>query len=493
MKGFNEIQALLGQEFDPTDPDYQYAKYEWVNNLNDKNNNDYSTGLVEIDTIGVSDGKWLDYHNAYITAPISIFGQTEMLTARPDRTIVAVKNSVTQLIYSIKIALGANSFILQNSDNVNLYNHIKAMVNDDVNYAATNGTFFHQAKDTTEYNDVDEYEKLDLTYAVGPPIAVTTTFLKKNVLYNKGFKKRVELLAPYLVPLPSDNTKSYFKFTACIPLKLISDFFDRLEYPLLDTRLVMSLGISGTSSFPNVFPFMADTPTNTAVANLKFSIGNDTVHINEQACKLWVAKVEFTPKVKTLIAQALLDGRLTKEVTFYNSKVVKNSETAAKTGIDFQLSNGIKDPKRVWTVIYERDMAKSAVRAEPCVTAEDASIDNVNITVNGDKFFESNVRYDHQFYKLFKDQQFNEGDDYQNGSLVDYADFHPTKGIHKYYCLDISSKTNHLADPLKPVILQIQMDVIGAKVYQIYHIIEHEVSVVIDMKLSQVSAPLSAV
>ena len=65
MKGFNQIQALLGQELDPTDPDYQYEKYEWINNLNDKNDNNYNTGLVEIDTIGVSDGKWLDYHNGY--------------------------------------------------------------------------------------------------------------------------------------------------------------------------------------------------------------------------------------------------------------------------------------------------------------------------------------------------------------------------------------------------------------------------------------------
>jgi len=117
--------------------------------------------------------------------------------------------------------------------------------------------------------------------------------------------------------------------------------------------------------------------------------------------------------------------------------------------------------------------------------------------VNGDKFYEANLNHDHQFYKLFKDQQYNESDDYQNGSLIEYADFHPSKGIHKYYCLDISSKTNHLPDPLKPVILQMQMDIngsnAGANAHQIYHVIEQEVSVVIDMKLGQVSAPLSAV
>ncbi len=481
MKGFKEIQALLGQELDPTDPDYQYEKYEWINNLHDKNDNNYSTGLVELDTIGVSDGKWLDYHNGYIEAPMSIYGQTEMKKADKAILKVAVKNSVAQLIYSIKLAVGANSFIVQNSDNINLYNHIRSMVNDDVNYAETNGTFFHQAKDTNITNDIVQFKT---GAAAGEAIAEEDAF-------NKGFVDRIKLMNPYYVE--NGQTDAYFKFTACIPLKLISDFFDRLEYPLLDTRLVMSLGIAGTDSFPYSFPFMCDTKTAAKVAKLKFSIGNDNVHENTKACKLWVAKVTFTPKVKTLISEALTSGKLTKEVTFYNCKVVKNSATGALAGIDFQLSNGIKDPKRVWTVIYNANTQKSDVHPSPCVTAKTAYLKNVNMTVNGDKFFERNINEDHEFYRMFQDQQYNQSDDYQNGSLVKFKDFHPTEGFHKYYCIDISSKTNHLPDPLKPVILQIQMDLYGPDVYQVYHIIEQEVSVVIDMNLGQVSAPLSAV
>ena len=233
---------------------------------------------------------------------------------------VAVKNSVTQIIYSIKLALGANSFVIQNTDHVNLYNHIRSMVNDDVNYAETNGSFFHQAKDAQASNTFQEFVK---------PLVLADGLVRVDT-FNKGFKKRVELMDPYYQSGGAAPDKAYFKFTACIPLKSISDFFDRLAYPLLDTRLVMSLGISGTNSFPHVFPFMVDGPTKAKVANLKISIGHDGVHANERSCKLWVAKVEFTPKVKTLMAQALLDGRLTKEVTFYNSKVVKNSETQVK-------------------------------------------------------------------------------------------------------------------------------------------------------------------
>ncbi len=484
MKGFNEIEALLGQEFDPTDPDYQYEKYEWINNLNDKNNKDYSTGLIEIDTIGVSDGKWLDYHNSYLTIPISIFGDTAMKHADKATLKVAVKNSITQLIYSIKLALGTNSFIVQNTDNVNLYNHIRSMVNDDVNYIDTNGTFFHQAKDTNVTHGSVQYKS---PAAPGDEIVEEADF-------NKGFVDRIKLMNPYYER--SGVSDAYFKFIAYIPLKLISDFFDKLAFPLLDTRLVMSLGVAGTSNFPHSFPFMVNSTTKGKIVNTRFTIGTTAAHPNEQSCKLWVAKVEFTPKVKTLIAQALLDKKLTKEVTFYNSKVVKNTTTKAELAVDFQLSNGIKDPKRVWTVIQDYNSARSDVHPSPCVTAIDAYLRNMNITVNGDKFFESNVNEHHEFYRMFKDQQYNESDDYQNGSLIQLKDFLPVQGFHKYYCLDISSKTNHLPDPLKPVILQIQMDVYGKNVddsYQIYHVIEHEVTVVINMNLGEVSAPLSSV
>ena len=429
-----------------------------------------------------------------ITKPISIYGETEMLHADKALLKVAVKNSVTQFIYSIKLALGANSFIVQNTDNVHLYNHIRSMVNNDVNYEETNGSFFHQAKDTNVTNGSKEFMKPVTVVAQGPPVTVGVNDIARDATFNKGFNDRVRLMDPYYER--NGATEAYFKFTACIPLKLISDFFDRLAYPLLDTRLVMSLGIAGTSAFPYSFPIMADDATKAKAVNLKFSIGNDGVHPNDRACKLWVAKVKFTPKVETLLAQALLDGRLTKEVTFYNCKVVKNPATLAGTGLDFQLSNGIKDPKRVWTVIHTYDSAKSDILPSPGVTAQSASLRNVNMTVNGDKFYETNLNNDHEFYRMFKDQQYNESDDYQNGSLIQFKDFHPTGGFHKYYCIDISSKTNHLPDPLKPVILQIQMDVVGnaaANSYQINHIIEHEVSVVIDMKLGQISAPLSAV
>ncbi len=199
MKGFNQIQALLGQELDPTDPDYQYEKYEWINNLNDKNDNNYSTGLVEIDTVGVSDGKWLDYHNAYLTVPISIYGETEMKTAAANATKVAVKNSVTQFIYSIKLALGVDSFVVQNSDNINLYNHIRSMVNDDVNYAETNGAFFHQSKDTSMTNEAYEYKS---------PI-VLANGLEYTDTFNKGFRDRIRFMDQYYERLSS--TESYYK------------------------------------------------------------------------------------------------------------------------------------------------------------------------------------------------------------------------------------------------------------------------------------------
>ena len=109
-----------------------------------------------------------------------------MLHADKATLKVAVKNSVTQFIYSIKLALGANSFILQNTDNVHLYNHIRSMVNDDVNYAETNGSFFHQAKDTNVTNGYFEFVK---------PV-VPADGVQMEATFNKGFNNRVRSSLP---------------------------------------------------------------------------------------------------------------------------------------------------------------------------------------------------------------------------------------------------------------------------------------------------------
>ena len=72
-------------------------------------------------------------------------------------------------------------------------------------------------------NGSNEFTKLVPVVAAGPPVTVTMPNITNDATFNKGFLDGVRLMNPYYVELGADD--AYFKCTACIPLKLISDFF----------------------------------------------------------------------------------------------------------------------------------------------------------------------------------------------------------------------------------------------------------------------------
>lgn len=481
-----ELDAILGNPFDPSSKDGKVAKYEWMKNINDKNEGNYADGYIDFDTLGYTDSQWTDFRHGYVTVPLSVFGKTtDLLAADLLTNVVALKNHITTLIYSTQVTL--NETTAQNSRGSPLYNHIRQIVDEDIDYSISNGPLYMDALDTNDNNDNFEFSKRAIFVEGGDDYAIAA----RNPAFNKGFYKRSVWLMAVIKQVIGAPGSVYYQLMAILPLNKLSNLFDNLDIPLLGVRLRLRLGISGSPAGPEINPLMANAVTLGKVTNLGLSVCNhDPLRAaSESKCKLWLPKVTFSSEVNSAISKLVSSGSLTKTLAYYNYRIVKNASKQDKDSLEFQITSGIQKPRRVWTVIYKKDALKSSASPAPCATASTAYLTNANIEVDGDKFYKDDISTPHEFYQMFRAQQFLGGDDLHNGTQVTYAGFNEVNGCHKYYVFDISPLTNNYPDPLKSVVLTMRgtLNSSTADLYDVYHIIEHEMNVSINMKDGEVN------
>ncbi|MDR3667986.1 MAG: hypothetical protein P4L35_14180, partial [Ignavibacteriaceae bacterium] len=375
------------------------------------------------------------------------------------------------------------------------YNHIKQMVDIDVNYAESQGSLWHFAKDTLDSSDPAEFVAtpfpslsavgVGLTAGAGAqPLtgvagAGSTTILNaRNPAFNKGALNRIQFLTPYYF---QKGAIYYYTLRVAVPVKLMSGFFEQLDFPLFNVPMKMNLGLCGTQAGPQTNPFMASGLG--AGVSVQFAIGNADINhpAIESKCKWYLPKVEFTPKITTLLAPHLEKG-LIKKVIFYSARTEQNLATS--NTLDKELTNGIKSPRRIWTVLQPKGSATSQNSASPCIAT--GSITNVNLQIGADNFFKNDLKFDYEMYMIFKQQQFHGGDDFNSGSQVSFNDF--ANGVHKYHVIDLARKDFNPGDNI-PLFLRATIGKNGVpdsnnnayQNYDIFHSVEHELEVVINM------------
>lgn len=465
--------------------DTGFKSVKWLNNIYDTNQGvNYSEGNINFDTKGFTDDKWIHHHEGYITVPCSVTGTTTDFVYLNRASIkVAVKNGIYQLIHRCQVKL--NGTIIENANNINFWNHVKRMVDEDIEYADSQGVLYHEAKDTTEFSDYVKYKYVTTAVpavaagASASAIAATIADVAENLKFNKGFADRVKLLNPYFKQ--KGATDAFISFTAVIPLRYLSDFFEQLKFPILDMQLELQLGISGRAG-NSVQPFMIDSASRGTYGEPKFIIAKEDQAnyppSENSACRLWLPEVEMTDEAKL----ALTKSSLSKTVAFHSAKVVKTT-VAGNTAIEFPLTQTFQMPRRLWVLIMDPNKQKDSDHASPCCTASKARLTRANLLIDGQQLFPNDIEHEHQFYKLFKDELFNGGEDYSNGSLVSWADFSGL-GIHKYYVFNMTKFMESHPNPLKSFNLTFRGTVVGdpAVTYDVYFLVEHEVNVAIKMR-----------
>ena len=460
--------------------------------LNDMNNGNYSNPL-KFSTKAWTDD-WMLSPEMYVNIPFIATGSgataqffsqnlivadavTHKFTSAAldiyDRLKVTNKNGLYSLINSLIVKLNGNT--IQNSTDLHISNHLRALTKWSNDYASSTGTIHNFSKDTSAHND-----------------ATNLGFQERASISNYSIK--ITQRPPVTVDRAGYDAALcdiVVEFEVNISLALVSDFFNQLGMPLKNANFELSIGINGLDKLSGRAQewdcFAIDNVLSTALANgtktMSFKIGG----INPN-CKLWCNKVIFMPN-DALELDAILnkEGGMQKTVVWDHADVVENTQLPTSKKLDMTISQNIRRPLQVTSfflpIIAGESTKKMQNMAYPCVThqgirhelygnatPDGVGIVNANLRVDGKKLYEENIDSPFQFYQMFRDQTFAASDDKQIGSLVSYKDF---QKLYNYYVFDLTKTAYKITD--KPVVIEFLANKVNEyKPTELYHVITTE-------------------
>ena len=425
------ISNLLGYQTDEG-----YMKYEPVLNLFDTNNGSYGDGRINFDTDTLKNSL-IDYHNSYLETNLQING-----TGLDGAGIqIAIKNAVYQLISGFQLKI--NNIDVINTDYLPVYNSFKMYLHGDKEWADTHGDLYHFSKDDKDVNNDDDT--------------------------NDGFLNRIEILNL----VKSGVSATTLTFTARIPLKMVSSYFEALDRPLINARMQPTFSISGVNG-DRFFPIIANPA----------SLATSLTILN--GCRWVVYRCELQPESAIKFNQNLAKG-LVVETNFWQAKHFKGTQTTNLTDQSFTITSGIRAPRRIMACFMNETDWASNTSCSPAVTNNNNKFVLSNIEINNERIFMQDVKDDYEHYKLLQREMFSGEDQNSNGCLVPYRDF--LRANYAYYVYNISNSKYIIKDPNASV----QLRFIGTKTLksggtdaELHCFVEHEVNVTFNMTTSEV-------
>ena len=441
------ISNLLGYSTDEG-----YMKHEPILNLFDTNNNNYLDGRVNFDTQTLIN-TWVDYHNGYLELDMKITG-TNLNSAEVG---IALKNGIYQLVSSMQLKI--NNIDVINNDYLPPYNSIRLYLTGDQEWEQTHGDLYLFA--------MDSQNKTEIVQLSGTPVT------GYNADYNEGMDRRVEIFN--LMRTNGIASATEFTFTARVPLKMIHPYFEALDRPLINARLQATFTISWING--NQFnPLVLATGTTATVTKLEVTKG-----------KLVAYRCEFKPETAIKINQNLAKGMVV-DTTFWQAKHFRGTESISVTRQDFQITSGIKAPRRVIVMFQNATDWASSASCVPAVTHSYNKITKSNLEINNERVFQQDIENDYEHYKLLQRAMFSGEDQNSNGCLIPYRSF--LKNNYAYYIYDISTNKYIIKDPNASVqlryIAEKQLATGGNPNAELHCFVEHECNVTINMTTSEV-------
>ncbi len=467
--------------------------------LNDMNNSNYSNPIRFSTRTWTDD--WMLYPEMYVNIPLiasgtgttAAFKAANFITVNAGNVLtgnhanvyenvkVTHKNGLYSLINSLIVKLNGNT--IQNSTDLHLSNHFRALTKWSNDYASSTGTLHGFSKDTS----------------------------KSNNSSNLGFQERASI-SNYKIdivqgaPVGGVDAAAYdlalctisVQFEVNISLAIVSDFFNQLGMPLKNANFEFLIGINGldkTSGNAQEWTSLAmDDVMSAAILGgsqrLTLRVGGISPN-----CKIWCNKVIFMPQ-DALELDAMLnkEGGMQKTIVWDDAQVVQNTHKSQEAKLDMVVSQNIRRPLNVIsfflpmgidgaippnefsTKLYQ-DIAYPSV-TNPGIRHElygsatplGVGIVNANLRDDGKKLFEENIDSPFQFYQMFRDMTIAESDDKQLGSLVSYKDF---QKLYNYYCFDLTKTSYKITD--KPVVIEFLANKVNPAVRtELFHIITTE-------------------
>lgn len=306
----------------------------------------------------------------------------------------------------------------------------------------------------------------------------------RNPNFNKGFLERITIFqntSSYVYtptgPSPNGNqTNSFgihtFYYVATIPLKLLHDFWQQLNFPIINVgfqltfNLNQSHGITTQGFFP---PFQTSWNQGRIAGGTDISPRPAIYYGKSEASsgsRLYYRTVKFSPADNARMAEKLTTG-FTKSVKFIctdwiqqNNLIDPNSGT-----MQYQIANSVVHPLRLWVLPYAVNnnlttttdpVTGTAITVAGSFLQDDTYAPGVitgyynqtNVLVNNVPYYRQNMQNYQDLWEQLA-EQFNP----DTGSMIRYVDW---RNYKRYHCYDLTRLSERLQSPTEPVSLIFQ-------------------------------------
>lgn len=336
---------------------------------------------------------------------------------------------------------------------------------------------------------------LTVTGQPGTGQSSTQLLAQKNKNFNKGFLDRINFTNMSYSVTSNVGTGT---FNACIPLRILNDFFRSLNMPLLGTQFFFQFTLA-SPSLSATQPFMVDKSacTVTAVGGLAYTVA-DTLSVTVgngtlSNTRLYYPRIQFNAQTLAKVNSLLASG-FQRSVVWYDNYVVQGNLNLTSGSPNFQITPGISRPVRVIMMTPRSAPAQSSTvpaNSAGINSAYDAApsfsvgqFTNLQLLVDTVPLFPNPLIYDIEAYNLLKEEFIGHGRDQQDGSLISFKDFITQ---YRYYVFNCSRMINSLPDPSKSVSLQFIANRVGSDSVAVdqYFLIEVEQSTIINFSSSK--------
>ncbi len=459
-----ELESLFGPSSNYVE-EPAYDKISYVE-VFDQQSGNYATGQIAFNNDSQMKHH-IVYSESYLTLPI----KTTMAT--PGR--LAVKNSILSFIQGLSVESGSGTVIVSEQVSTPIIANLRLLLDSSLDFIDGNEIMYFGADKTLEEDASGAQQSVvggahgDVSSGKGL-VLDALDFRKNPRLCN-----RITVLADRetVVAATAAPTPEYRSFVAYIPLKFIHDFFAQMDFPITNLSLRITFNIAGTGSYASHTPWCtprfpahssmgsAETPVTlkgvaaagdpivgtlapavatAVVASTEVVTGYTDRFGGKHAPRLFLKTVTF----RAAEAQALkakIVGSFARELTYRVSNMYNKAVLAGEAlqGINWPFVQGVIRPTRIWVFPLERDAAgktafSSSMNTFPSRIGK-LALNNANIVLNGDNFYNIPFKTQYDFYREFKTQLIGASSSQAAATPITYSDW--ISGFNPY-CFDLS-------------------------------------------------------
>ena len=463
-----DAQLISGLLSDDHEVDLSFSDSQLTYITDNSGGGGYTQNII-FDTLQCG-SSWNDFKESWLYVPISITCGTTFSSATSPQ--LAFKQSILSFFRGIQVQI-AGQMVVNEIDN-HFINNIRLLLENSFDWFESNRDHLQMSVDRTSpevqstLTGVSNISPI-LTSKYTAAVSGTANSLRQN--FNQGFVDRnIHLLNSFVeAGTAASNTTANIQTYIYLPLQYLSQFFANMDFPILNTRMTITLLVNTTASGNPYTPICrATNPAGTA----ETAIATVNITTGVGGCRLYYRQVMFSPEQAVRVA-AMLQKGFSKTIS-YNITDVNNQFTNLAAGnVTHSISSGVINPQRVWVLVLPTGVVNGQTWPSPCVTGQNG-ITSANILIQGKPYF-INLRTNlYEFWDDLQDIQPPTAAGMDTSSILNFSDFINTYRIN---CFDMTRQKNKLIDPNMSIPLTFQGTLLSQSGnVDVIYLIEHKVT-----------------